>query len=45
MSSPKQATRLLLDRLIASEELGKWTTFLDALKTVGKLFHHSFSTE
>ena len=33
--SPKRAAGLLLDHIIASGELGKWTTFVDALKTVG----------
>ena len=36
--SPKRAASLLLDQIIASDELGKWTTFIAALKTVGRYF-------
>ena len=36
--SPKRAAGLLLDQIIASDELGKWTTFISALKTVGRYF-------
>lgn len=34
-SSTKEAVSILLDQIIASEELGKWTMFLDALKRTG----------
>lgn len=33
--SPKRAASLLLDTIICSDEMGKWTTFLNALRTVG----------
>ena len=35
--SPRKSVSKLLDQLIASEELGKWTAFLDALSAAGKL--------
>ena len=34
-NSTKEAVSILLDQIIASEELGKWTMFLDALKRTG----------
>ena len=35
--SPRKSVSLLLDQLIASEELGKLTALLDALSAAGKL--------
>ena len=42
--SPKQAAGLLLDQLKASSEVGKWTTFLNALNFTGMLIEHLYES-